>query len=290
MPCEWLQGIFYIQNGGIGVKNNLIIIEGIPGSGKSTTANFVKEHLEKEGVKVKLYQEGDSSHPADYESTACLNDEQFHDILERFPESRDAIQGCTKKKGSRFFIQYRNLKSEDSSLIEDLAAYDVYELDLDMYEDVSYNYWREFMEHTNFCEEVYIFECCFLQNPFTKFIAKHNSAPLRLENYLKKISALIKPLNPLLIYLYQENVDQSFNHVYEERSQEWREFFTDYHVNQGYGKENGLKGYHGLVEFLEMRRNLEMRILEDLPVKHMLIENGEKDWDAYYEKIKEAMK
>ncbi|MBN8192121.1 hypothetical protein JI667_08175 [Bacillus sp. NTK074B] len=272
------------------MNTNLIIVEGIPGSGKSTTANFMKEHLEKEGIKVKLYQEGDSSHPADYESTACLNEEQFHDILARFPESRDAIQEYTVKRESRFFIQYRNLTNADSSLIENLAAHDVYELDLDKYEDVSYNYWREFIEHTNFSDEVYIFECCFLQNPFTKFIAMHNAAPFRLESHIKKISSLISPVNPLLIYLYQENVDQSFNHVYEERSQEWRQFFTDYHVKQGYGKANGLEGYQGLVKFLKMRRDLEMGILEDLPVKHLLIENGEKDWEVYYEKMKEAIR
>jgi hypothetical protein len=94
----------------------------------------------------------------------------------------------------------------------------------------------------------------------------------------------------LLIYLYQENIDQSFRHVYQERSQDWRDFFTDYHVNQGYGKENGLKGYKGLVEFLEMRRNQELRMIKDLPVKTLLIQNGERDWEGYYETVKEATK
>jgi hypothetical protein len=276
--------------GAFSLKTKLIMVEGIPGSGKSTTAKFIKDYLEKKGVKAKLYQEGDTSHPADYESTACLSDSQFHDILEKFPEFRDAIQECTGKKGKKYFTQYRDLENIDSSIVDDLAPYDVYELELDTYEEVSYNYWREFIEKTTFGDEVYIFECCFLQNPFTKFIAKHNAAPLSLENYLKKISSLITPLNPLLIYLYQENIDQSFRHVYQERSQDWRDFFTDYHVNQGYGKEKGLKGYKGLVEFLEMRRNQELRIIKDLPVKTLLIQNGERDWEGYYDTVKEAIK
>jgi hypothetical protein len=276
--------------GAFSLKTKLIMVEGIPGSGKSTTAKFIKDYLEKKGVKAKLYQEGDTSHPADYESTACLSDSQFHDILEKFPEFRDAIQECTGKKGKKYFTQYRDLENIDSSIVDDLAPYDVYELELDTYEEVSYNYWREFIEKTTFGDEVYIFECCFLQNPFTKFIAKHNAAPLRLENYLKKISSLITPLNPLLIYLYQENIDQSIRHVYQERSQDWRDFFTDYHVNQGYGKEKGLKGYKGLVEFLEMRRDQELRIIKDLPVKTLLIQNGERDWEGYYDTVKEAIK
>ncbi|MEI2665402.1 hypothetical protein [Rossellomorea sp. LJF3] len=271
------------------MKSNLIIVEGIPGSGKSTTANFIKEHLEEEGVKVKLFQEGDISHPADYESTACLDEGKFNAILEKYPEHRESIKEYAEKKGDHYFISHRHFLDTDPSLVEYLSSYDVYGLDLDTFEDVSYNYWKEFVEQTAFGDDVYIFECCFLQNPFTKFIAMHNAEPERLENHLKKISSLIAPLNPLLIYFYQENLDQSFRHVYEERSQEWREFFTDYHVNQGYGKENGLKGYQGLVEFLEMRRDLELRILEGLSVRHMLIENGDRDWKRYYERIREAI-
>ncbi|WP_179884918.1 hypothetical protein [Bacillus sp. AFS015802] len=271
------------------MHTNLIIVEGIPGSGKSTTAKFIKQHLEREGIEVKLFQEGDSRHPADYESTACLNEEQFKGILEKFPEHRKTIQECAKKKGNQYFIPYRDFFETDSSLVESLASYDVYELDLDTFEEVSLNYWKEFMEQTEFGEDVYIFECCFLQNPFTKFIAKHNAEPKRLENYLMKVSSLIRPLHPLLFYFYQENIDQSFHRVYEERSQEWREFFTDYHVNQGFGKVNGLKGYQGLLEYLEMRRDQELKILGSLPVRHELIENGDGDWEEYYEKIKEAI-
>ncbi|WP_226671918.1 hypothetical protein [Rossellomorea aquimaris] len=272
------------------MKTNLIIVEGIPGSGKSTTAHFIKEYLESEGITAKLFQEGDSRHPADYESTACLHEDQFNDILEAFPEHLKRIWEVAEKKGNHYFIPYRQLTNVDSALVDELASYDVYELNLDTFEDVSYHYWKEFVEQTEFEDEVYIFECCFLQNQLTKYIAMHNAEPKRLADQLQKISKLIAPLNPLLIYLYQEDVDRSFHHVYEERSQEWRQFFTDYHVKQGYGKANGLEGYQGLVEFLEMRRDLEMGILEDLSVKHMLIENGEKDWDAYYEKMKEAMK
>lgn len=37
------------------MKNRLILIEGIPGSGKTTIANKLKEHLVNKGVNVKLY-------------------------------------------------------------------------------------------------------------------------------------------------------------------------------------------------------------------------------------------
>jgi hypothetical protein len=41
----------------------LIIVEGIPGSGKSTTARFIALQLERNGLKAKLFHESTFQHP-----------------------------------------------------------------------------------------------------------------------------------------------------------------------------------------------------------------------------------
>lgn len=48
------------------MKTNLIIVEGLPGSGKSTTAAMIADELEKKGRKVVCVDEGVQDHPADY--------------------------------------------------------------------------------------------------------------------------------------------------------------------------------------------------------------------------------
>ena len=48
------------------MKTNLIIVEGLPGSGKSTTAAMIADELSKKGGKVLCFDEGDREHPADY--------------------------------------------------------------------------------------------------------------------------------------------------------------------------------------------------------------------------------
>ncbi len=48
------------------MRTNLIIVEGLPGSGKSTTAVMIAEELEKKGKKVCCVDEGAPEHPADY--------------------------------------------------------------------------------------------------------------------------------------------------------------------------------------------------------------------------------
>lgn len=48
------------------MKTNLIIVEGLPGSGKSTTAAMIADELNKKGKKVICVDEGVGEHPADY--------------------------------------------------------------------------------------------------------------------------------------------------------------------------------------------------------------------------------
>ena len=48
------------------MKTNLIIVEGLPGSGKSTTAAMIADELKKKGKKVICVDEGALEHPADY--------------------------------------------------------------------------------------------------------------------------------------------------------------------------------------------------------------------------------
>ena len=48
------------------MKTNLIIVEGLPGSGKSTTARMIADELEKKGKQVVCVDEGVKEHPADY--------------------------------------------------------------------------------------------------------------------------------------------------------------------------------------------------------------------------------
>lgn len=49
-------------------NTKLIIVEGLPGSGKSSTANLISELLCKKGKKVVCVDEGMPDHPADYDT------------------------------------------------------------------------------------------------------------------------------------------------------------------------------------------------------------------------------
>lgn len=48
------------------MRTNLIIVEGLPGSGKSTAAAMIAKVLAEKGKKAVCVDEGAQEHPADY--------------------------------------------------------------------------------------------------------------------------------------------------------------------------------------------------------------------------------
>ena len=67
------------------IDTKLILIEGIPGSGKTSAARFICNWLESHGRRPRLFLEGDWQHPADFESVACLDDAEYARLRAQFP-------------------------------------------------------------------------------------------------------------------------------------------------------------------------------------------------------------
>ena len=62
------------------MKNRLILVEGIPGSGKSTISKKIRDFLVSKGLDVVLYNEGDL-HPTDMAWNALLSKEEYDNVI-----------------------------------------------------------------------------------------------------------------------------------------------------------------------------------------------------------------
>lgn len=69
----------------------LIIVEGLPGSGKSTTAKIVYDTLKDKGGNAELYSEGSYNHPADFDGVAYFNNKDFNILKQAHLLSKDVL-------------------------------------------------------------------------------------------------------------------------------------------------------------------------------------------------------
>ncbi len=272
----------------------LIMVEGIPGSGKSTTAHFIKSYLENKGEEVALYQEGDLDHPADFERVSYVTAPELENLLNRWPDHKESILEKAVKETNGYLLSYGKLAEEKrhtlpNQLINELIKYDIYEgkLSAAQYQDLLHKNWQRFADFHGRESGVIIFECCFLQNPLCALFARFNLGAPAIEKHILNLEEAVEGLRPLLIYLDAKDTKGTLGNVSKERSQEWQDFIIRYHTGQGYGKQQNVEGFDGLVKVMEARQKIERGILNqlDMPVLKLSVTEG--TWEDRHEKIQE---
>ncbi|MCV4234528.1 hypothetical protein OHJ21_25495 [Virgibacillus sp. LDC1] len=277
------------------MKTKLIMVEGLPGFGKSTTSRMIYDILTERNIEARLVMEGDVDHPADYEGTACLAEEEFGRLLQAAGSFKEIWIERAAKKGSWYLLPYQKLKNEygtsfPDDLYHSLSRQDIYELPLDLNRRLITERWEAFAEQALHEPVVMIFECCFIQNPVTVGMVKHDEPEDQVTDYVLGLEKAILPLNPLLFYIEQNDLEYAFRKAIRERPETWYSGFAHYYTGQGYGKHHGLDGVEGTLQVLEARRELEYRILDRLGLNKERINNSHYDHETYNTMLMDKLK
>ncbi|WP_242266694.1 hypothetical protein [Bacillus cereus group sp. BfR-BA-01518] len=276
------------------MNTKLIIVEGLPGFGKSTTAQLINEILSQNKIEVELFLEGNLNHPADYDGVSCFNKFEFDRLVSNSGDFKEVLLKRVLKKGSNYLLPYRKIKNEfgdqfSDELFNDISRNDIYELSFDKNVELIAGKWQNFAEIALEDDKVYIFECCFIQNPLTIGMIKYGEQKEKIINYVMKVAKIIENLNPMLFYVEQDNLEFSFRKALKERNPEWATGIVDYYTNQGYGKEHNHSGVEGAIKVLEARRNLELEIFDMLKMKKEKINNTKYEIDSYRSMLKDKL-
>ena len=268
------------------INTKLILVEGIPGSGKTTTARFVCDWLEEHGKHPALFLEGDWHHPADYESVACLTGPEYAELLAQFPDQADFLAQQAWQEDGEWFFRYHELQYEHSdhrpaALFETLARFEIYNLPAEKHWRLLLKSWQKFAARAASEDLVYVFECCFLQNPTTTLLAWHNLSETAVRQHVLSLAQAVGPLQPKLIYLARQDVAATLESARAERPKGWIDFVTRYLTEHDYGQAHGLHGFEGVIDFYALRQALELDILRTLPVASRVIVD-DLDWDVRY--------
>ncbi|MEN8698131.1 hypothetical protein [Bacillus infantis] len=277
------------------MKARLILVEGLPGFGKSTTAQYTKEILEEEGKEVRLFLEGNLDHPADYDGVAYATEKEMEKLLKEAGGQAELIKPYTIEKEGYYLVQYEKMKRKypgafPDGLLDSIFRNDIYELPMKLHMELMEASWRSFADRAANEDAVYIFECCFIQNPLTIGMIKCNEPANEIMAYVKRLGETIKELDPLLIYLEQDDLESAFRKAVKERPIEWSEGFTEYYTGQGYGLSRGWKGLEGTLKVLEARKQVELDTMEQLDLKKAVVNNSWFDPDSHKELLRQELK
>lgn len=275
-------------------NSRLILIEGIPGSGKTSTARFVGAWLERNSQRVRVFQEGDWTHPADFEAVACLDAREYTQLLAQFPAQANFLAENARREHGEWFFSYQQMQHEHreslpGALFETLARYEIYDLPVKKHQRLLLQHWQDFTAQAAAQDTIFIFECCFLQNPTTTLLARHNLALEAIQKHILALAEITAPLQPRLIYLEQDNVRATLEHIRRQRPQAWADFVTWYLTGQAYGAKHGLSGFDGVIDFYTIRQALELEFINSLPMPCLMLSDVA-NWDARYKHLEAFLK
>lgn len=263
------------------MKNRLYIVEGLPCSGKSSISRYISELLGKL-YRVCYVDEGSGAHPADYEFHAFLSEEELADFS---PEERKLMLSCSQRDENGYVLP---LSAFEGELFGRLLQYKIYDmLPWEKERPVMLRKWRSFAETAD-KDTVYVFNCVLLQNPMCETMMRFGFDKEISLGYISEIADIIAPMNPVVIYLRNDDISECVRKASGER-EGWLEAVTDYHVNGAYGKSIDAQGFEGYIGCLEERQERELDILSHISLESIVLDNAHRDWNEAYERIREIV-
>jgi hypothetical protein len=275
------------------MNTKLIIIEGLPGSGKTTIAKMINEYLVSKGIKTDLYLE-DDQHPADLEWHACIPKDMYNKMLIKYPDLSKDIQTHTVWNGEQAIVAFNKISCTDKEFYDDMHQYEIYngKIPLDEFCSLLQSRWAYFAENAAANEVVTIFEGALLQSQTNDLLAVRNCDKRVIFSHLEKLVHSVQTLNPLILYLSVENVEEIISGIASERISKdaqpnWIDMAMGYVERSVFGKAHGLKGFSGVVEFSKARKSIELEFLAASTVNCAILEGT--DYDRRWEDIKTVL-
>ncbi len=254
--------------------NRLIIVEGLPCSGKSTTSKYIAD-----AIGARFYDEGSGNHPADYEFHAFIKKSELCSFS---PEDQILIIKNTVSKDDGYIVPLNLFSGE---LFNKLLRFKIYDfLPWENEKPVMLDKWTEFVYGAE-KDKQYVFNCVLLQNPMCETMVRFGFDIQISSEYITSICNIIRPMNPFIVYLHSENIRNAIEKAVSERGMNWLNSVINYHCNGAYGKAEHLTGFDGYIKALEERQRREIEILHSLNVKNMIIHNPSENWESTYLEI-----
>lgn len=265
----------------MGAVSALVMVEGLPGSGKSTTSHAIAAWLADQQVVAEHWAEGRTDHPVDFEQVAVLSRGELLAIAAESPQASQALLRAAEPLGDAWVVREQQHAGLPPELVERLRLHDAYDGDVsaELHSQVLTESWRRFGATT--LDAVHVWECVLLQNPVCALVARADQPVDVLARHVAGLVDAVRSHAPALVYLDAGDPLPALERAASERPAEWLDFVVAYHTRRGLGLRCGLSGFEGYVEFMRRRREMELEVLDTLDLPMVVVPVGDGRWHEH---------
>ena len=274
-----------------------IFIEGLQGSGKST----LLQKLSQKYPQYHVYREGDYC-PVELAWCSYMTEEEYRAALEKFTSLEAEIRqrtvvetgyGQSGMESRHYIVEYTQIITDAPGFHRYMEQFEIYNgrksleelqrIVLARYENLPEAGAVESGQPGGIRPAVgvvagaapaagtagWFYECALFQNLTEELILFHQLSDEEILDFYWKLAQVLAKKTFRVYYLYNDSVADSIRQIRRERSDDqgkelWYPLMMANLRESPYGKAHGYRDFEDLIEHLEHRQRLEMRIIGEL--------------------------
>jgi len=273
------------------MPHHIIFLEGLPGSGKTVYSRRLSEDLTV-NRPIKQYEEG-ALNPIDLGYLSVMSHAEYQTMLTRFSHMANDIENVSMQLGDVIITAFTKVKRPrfDDPFYEVFSSHQlINKADFKTFKRIYFALWQQFAQQHD-KKTLYLYGGAFLQNHYEVLWLKYGLTQTQMRQYFKELITHIKPLNPLVVYIKQRNIQKTINRVAEKRKasqtgafKDWFDMVIESLASMPLTKSKGYEHQDGAYRFYEDEQAFECSLLPTLPVKNIQLTLDE-DYDEPYRSL-----
>ncbi len=272
------------------MKHNIIFLEGLPGSGKTTYLRRLKKDLRNK-VEMKMYEEG-MINPIDLGYCAVMPHAIYTNYLNRFEAIKDSIEQVSMNHEDFVVTAFTKISRPtlDDPFYHVFGKYQLDQYaDFETFKSTYIALWEKFSKNYK-DDKLYLYGGAFLQNHFEILYLRYGLSKVEMMDYFKALIKTLKPLNPLIVYIKQQNIKQTIDLTAKKRTKEqtngykdWIDMVIDSFDSLPLAKAKGYTGLEGAYRFYEDEQQFELELLNNVSSETLSITLNKNYDHVYYD-------
>lgn len=271
------------------MEPRLILVEGLPGAGKTAVAERMKQQLEQQGKNV-VYYEPKCTHPADMAWQAYLTKDEYHqfvaECLNIWMKSKQIISDDelirrielqSQTENGHVTIAYHKINFPEKiyeKATRPLEEKEIYggRVSFDTFRRIHLKRWNDFGQNMLISKDIVIFESSLLQNQLFEILHSYELCDEEILDYMMELIHTVMLLQPKIVYTMSPDIGALVDALTIDRAnakdhkKDWYTQMELWGRNTKYSRKYHLKGREGIIRILEERKRLDYLILHKVGI------------------------